>query len=211
MILKVTKMLKNVYVDTLWCKWWWWMSLSLCPLSSVFFYFDISPHFSPPNGLERSQNGPWRFNPSYMSQMVLKAANSVHIHDGLERVNSPCQSQMVLKEVTYGCWFSLGPWPWPVAVFCRVLMVMFQLTGLKVHVRVLGQCHGIGWKLVQTGVSSYLQVRSPLNWAPWMLLWMGMMLGGEYDGNLGEWCLGGDDGGVWCVLGSSNNMDLVSI
>ena len=39
--------------------------------------------------------------------------------------------------------------------------------------------------------------------------------GGEHDGDLGEKCLGGDDGGdvggVWYVLGSSNNMDLVSI
>ena len=61
---------------------------------------------------------------------------------------------MVLKEVTYGWWFSLGPWPWPVAVVCRVLMVTFQLIGLKVHVRVLCQCHGVRWKLVQTGVSS---------------------------------------------------------
>ena len=121
MLLKVTKNAKNVYVNILWCKWWWWMSLSLCPLSSVFFYFYISPHFSPPNGLERSQNGPWRFDhcalnvmvlkgvktvhgglttvlwmwcswkkliwrhyPPCMSQMVLKAANSVHIHNGLE-------------------------------------------------------------------------------------------------------------------------------
>ena len=80
------------------------MSLSLCPLSSVFFYFDVSPHFSPPNGLERSQNSPWRFNhcdsnvmvlkevktfhggyyPLCMSQMVLKGANSFYIHNGLE-------------------------------------------------------------------------------------------------------------------------------
>ena len=39
--------------------------------------------------------------------------------------------------------------------------------------------------------------------------------GGEHDGDLGEWCLGGDDrgdvGGVWCLSDSSNNMDLVSI
>ena len=30
--------------------------------------------------------------------------------------------------------FSLGPWPWPVAVVCRVPMVTFQLRELKVHV-----------------------------------------------------------------------------
>ena len=38
---------------------------------------------------------------------------------------------------------------------------------------------------------------------------------GEYDGDLGEqshWGDGnGDEGGVWCVLGSSNNMDLESM
>ena len=75
-------------------------------VSSVvcLLYFDTSPHLSLPNGLERSQNGPWRFNhcdlnvmvlkevkmvhggyyPLCMSQMVLKAANSVCIHNGLE-------------------------------------------------------------------------------------------------------------------------------
>ena len=39
--------------------------------------------------------------------------------------------------------------------------------------------------------------------------------GGENDGDLGEWCLGGDvagdSGGVWRVLGPSNIMDRVSI
>ena len=39
--------------------------------------------------------------------------------------------------------------------------------------------------------------------------------GGEHDGDLGEKHLRGDDGGdvggVQCVLGASNNMDLVSI
>ena len=39
--------------------------------------------------------------------------------------------------------FSLGPWPWPVTVVRRVPMVMFQLRGLKVHMRVLGQHHGV--------------------------------------------------------------------
>ena len=63
----------------------------------------LLPHFSPPNGLERSQNSPGRFNhcglnvkvlkevkmvhggyyPLCTSQMVLKAANSVCIHNGL--------------------------------------------------------------------------------------------------------------------------------
>ena len=87
------------------------MSLSLCPLSSVFFYFDISPHFSPPNGLERSQNSPWRFNHCAVNVMVLKeinskalstmyvsvlkAANSVCIHNGLEmRPVNACSGQV---------------------------------------------------------------------------------------------------------------------
>ena len=39
--------------------------------------------------------------------------------------------------------------------------------------------------------------------------------GGENDGDLGEWCLGGDvagdAGGVWHVSGPSNIMDRVSI
>ena len=44
--------------------------------------------------------------------------------------------------------------------------------------------------------------------------------GGEYDGDLGEWHLGGDNaggehegdgGGVQCVSGSSNIMNLVSM
>ena len=136
------------------------MSLSLCPLSSVFLYFDVSPHLSPLNGLERSETvhgglstvvwWSWKkskwsmevYYPPCMSQMVLKAANSVCIHTMvLKWVNSPCRSQMVLKEVTYGWWFSLGPWPWPVAVVCRVPMVMFQLKGLKVHMRVLEKVH----------------------------------------------------------------------
>ena len=123
MILKVTKNAKNIYVDILQCKWWWWMSLLLCPLSSVFFYFDVSPHFSPSNGLERSKNGPWRFNHCGSNVMVLKEVKMVHgglIHCVclrwswkqpilfvytmvLKWVNSLCQSQMVLKEVIYGC------------------------------------------------------------------------------------------------------------
>ena len=60
------------------------MSLSLCSLSSVFFCFDISPHFSPLNGLERSKMVHGGYYPLCMSQMVLKAANSVCIHNGLE-------------------------------------------------------------------------------------------------------------------------------
>ena len=65
------------------------MSLSLCPLLSVFFYFEVSPHFSHPNGLERNQNGPWRFNHYDSSVMVLKEVNSktlstVYVSDGLE-------------------------------------------------------------------------------------------------------------------------------
>ena len=104
-ILKVTKNAKKVYVDILKCKWWWWMSLSLCPLSSIFFYFEVSPHFFPPNGFKRGQNSPWRFNhcviwmwwswkksiqrhyPPCMSQVVLKAANSVRIQVVLKWVN----------------------------------------------------------------------------------------------------------------------------
>ena len=37
--------------------------------------------------------------------------------------------------------------------------------------------------------------------------------GGEYDGDLGEYSRwgDGDEGGVWCVLGSSKNMDLLSM
>ena len=54
------------------------MSLSLCPLLSVFFYFDVSPHFSPANGLERSQDGPWRFNHCGLNVMVLKEVKMVH-------------------------------------------------------------------------------------------------------------------------------------
>ena len=40
-------------------------------------------------------------------------------------------------------WVVIFSWPWPVAVVCRVPMVTFQLRGLKVHVRVLGQHHGV--------------------------------------------------------------------
>ena len=90
MILKVTKNAKSVYVNTPRCEWWWWMSLSLCPLSSVFFYFDISPHFfsqmvlkgvkmvhgglntDSNDGLERSQNGLWRL------------LSTIYVSDGLE-------------------------------------------------------------------------------------------------------------------------------
>ena len=56
------------------------MSLSLCPLSSVFFYFDVSPHLSPLNGLERSKT----------------------VHGGLSAL-----CMMVLKEVKNGPWRSI--------------------------------------------------------------------------------------------------------
>ena len=58
--------------------------MSHCVLSSVFFYFGVSPHFSPPNGFERSQHSPWRFNHCGSNVMVLKEVNSVRIHNGLE-------------------------------------------------------------------------------------------------------------------------------
>ena len=145
----------------------WVCHCVLCHLS--FFYFDVSPHLSPLKwSWKESKQSMEVWYPPCMSQMVLKAANSVIYTMVLKWVNSPCQSQMVLKEVTYGCWFSLGPWPWPVIVFCRVPMVMFQLTGLKVHVRVLGQCHRVGWKLVdRLGINCVrlgLKVPTSLNW-----------------------------------------------
>ena len=69
------------------------MSLLLCPLLSVFFYFDVSPHFSPPNGLEMSQNGPWRFNHCDSNVMVLKSQNDSW------RFKHCDSNVMVLKEV----------------------------------------------------------------------------------------------------------------
>ena len=63
-------------------------------VSSVmcFFYFDASPHFSPPNGLERSQNSPQRFNHCGLNVMVLKEVKMVH-----GGYYPPCMSQMILK------------------------------------------------------------------------------------------------------------------
>ena len=66
------------------------MSLSLCPLSSVFFYFDVSPHLSPLNGLERSKMVHGGL--STVCMMVLKEVKMVHggllstvyVSDGLE-------------------------------------------------------------------------------------------------------------------------------
>ena len=66
------------------------MSLLLWPLSSVFFYFDISPHFSPLNGLERSKTVHGGLGTVCM--MVLKEVKMVHggllstvyVSDGLE-------------------------------------------------------------------------------------------------------------------------------
>ena len=92
MILKVNKNARNIYVSTLWCKWWWWMSLLFCPLSSIFFYFDVSPHFCPQNGLERSQNVPWRFKPLWIECDGLERSqnspwrllSTMYISDGLE-------------------------------------------------------------------------------------------------------------------------------
>ena len=65
------------------------MSLSLSLLSSVFFGVDVSPFFLLKNGLERSKmvhgglctvSMEVYYEPLYMSQMVLKEANSGHIH-----------------------------------------------------------------------------------------------------------------------------------
>ena len=64
------------------------MSLLLSLLSSVFFWVDISPHFSPLNALERSKMvhgglctvSMEVYYPLCMFQMVLKEANSVGIH-----------------------------------------------------------------------------------------------------------------------------------
>ena len=65
----------------------------------------------------------------------------MYTQDGLEMSqfwsytqNGLEMSQMVLKEVTCGWKFSLGPWLWPATVVCRVPMVMSQLRELKVHV-----------------------------------------------------------------------------
>ena len=77
------------------------MSLLLYPLSSVFFYFDVSLHFSPPNGLERSQNGPWRFNIYDSHVMVLKEVKMVH--GGL----TTGSNVMVLKEVNLETLFTM--------------------------------------------------------------------------------------------------------
>ena len=66
------------------------MGLSLSPLSSVFFCFDVSPQFSPLNGLERSKmiHG----GLCTVCMMVLKEVKTVHggllstvyVSDGLE-------------------------------------------------------------------------------------------------------------------------------
>ena len=92
--------------------------------------------------------------------------------------------------------FLIGPWPWPVTVVCRVPMVMFQLRGLKVHVRVL-------WSM------SWGQMKAGSDWCLFLPLGeesseLGSMddsldgndAGGEHDGDLDEYHLGGDEGGV---------------
>ena len=150
-ILKVTKNAKNVYMNTLWWKWWWWMSLLLCPLSSVFFYFDVSPHLSPLNGLERSEMRPWKFK--HWCMMVMKEVKMLHggllstvyVSDGLESsqfcsyTHDASWNESIhhvgpkwsWKKSSYGWWFSLWPWPWPVTVVCRVPMVTFQPRGFE--------------------------------------------------------------------------------
>ena len=55
MILKVTKSAKTCLCEHSTMMMMMVMSLSLSPLSSVFFCFDVSPHFSPLNGFERSK------------------------------------------------------------------------------------------------------------------------------------------------------------
>ena len=104
-------------------------------------------------------------------------------------------SQMVLKGVTCGWWCSLGPWLWPVTVVYRVPKVMFQLGELKVHVWVHGQHLEVWWKLVQTGVSSLPlgDESSELGLTDDSL--DGNDAGGEYEGDPGEWHLGGDNAG----------------
>ena len=65
-------------------------NLSLCPLSSVFFYVDVSPHFPPLNGLERSKMVHGGL--CTVCMMVLKEVRMVHggllstvyVSDGLE-------------------------------------------------------------------------------------------------------------------------------
>ena len=52
------------------------MSLSLCPLSSVFFYFDVSPHLSPLNCLEKSKTVHGGL--CTVCMMVLKEVKTVH-------------------------------------------------------------------------------------------------------------------------------------
>ena len=62
-------------------------------MSSVFFYFDISPHLSPLNGLERSKMVHGGL--STVCMMVLKEIKMVHggllstvyVSDGLESNN----------------------------------------------------------------------------------------------------------------------------
>ena len=115
MILEVTKNARNVYVNTLRCKWWWWMSLSLCPLSSVFFNFDVSPHFSPLNGLERSQNGPWRFNHCVYDGLERnqngpwRLLSTVYVSDGLESSQFCSYTQWSWNESIH----HVGPkWSW---------------------------------------------------------------------------------------------------
>ena len=169
MVLKWTFRVTMVHKTFMYTKrwWWWWgMRLSRCllchlsSLSSVFF------------GVKK-----------FMILSLLMVLKIVHgdlcrklsmevyvTHDGLE------MSQMVLKWLTYVWWFSFGPWLWPVAVVCRGPKVTFQLGGLKGRVKVLGQRHGVWWRLVQTGVSSCPWVRSPLSWAQLMTLWMEVML-----------------------------------
>ena len=66
-------------------------------------------------------------------------------------------------------------------------MVMFSASRAESPgVSPLSMFLGSNGKLVQTGVSSCLQVMNPLSWALQMILWMEMMKRGEYDGDLDE-------------------------
>ena len=114
MILKVTKTAKNVYVNTLheddddgW--------VCHCPLSSVFFYFDVSPHLSPLNGLERSKMVHGGL--STVCMMVLKEVKMVHggllstvyVSDGLESSQFCSYTQWSWNESIH----HVGPkWSW---------------------------------------------------------------------------------------------------
>ena len=127
-MLKVTKNAKNVQINILWCKWWWWMSLSLCSLSCVFFISHMDGpeinssvtfllFFSSSKWSWKKSNGPWRFNhymtvhgTHYMIQMWWSWKKSIgwllstmYVSDGSWKKPILFVYAMVLKWVNFRC------------------------------------------------------------------------------------------------------------